>query len=140
MKLRCQLKSIKCPRYKHQGIFCPNDETVKQFLTELRQCATCTAYATPQRLDLQDDLLQIASLTLIEKGPAFNPVHPSGASFGTFIRPRICGALMDEKSRELTHSTRELPSLDGAWDPSDDPKAEVNQDVGRLWGDSRPSR
>lgn len=133
MKLRCQLKRIKCPRYKHQGIFRPNDEMVKPLLPDLRQCAACIAYAALQRLDLQDDLLQVASLTLIEKGPKFNPAHHSGAGFGTFIRPCICVALMHEKNRELTHSKRELPSFDGAWDSSKDPEAEVNQDVGRLW-------
>lgn len=133
MKLRCQLKGIKCPRYKHQGIFRPDDEMVKPLLPDLCQCARCIAYAAPQRPDLQGDLLQVASLTLIEKGPKFNPGHSSKAGFGTFIRPRICGALMHEKNREFTHSARELPSFDGAWDPSDDPDAEVNADVGRLW-------
>ena len=133
MKLRCQLRFTKCPLYKHQGIFCPNDEIIKYFLPELRQCAKCTAFAAPRRPDLQDDLLQIACLTLIEKGPAFNPEHQSGASFGTFIRPRICGALMDEKSRELTHSTRELPSLYSASDASEALDPELKQDVGRLW-------
>ena len=133
MKLRYQLKGIKCPRYKHQGIFRPNDEMVKPLLRDLRQCAACMAYAAPRRADLQDDLLQVASLTLIEKGPTFSPTHNSGASFGTFIRPRICGALMHEKDREITHSTREHPSFDGAWDSSEDPEAEVNADVGRLW-------
>ena len=120
MKLRCQLKSIKCPRYKHQGIFRPNDEMVKPLLPDLNQCAACTAYAAPKRPDLRDDLLQIASLTLIEKGPKFNPAHHSKARFATFIRPYICGALMHEKERELTHSKRERPSFDGGWDPSED--------------------
>lgn len=133
MKLRCQLKGIKCPRYKHQGIFRPTDEMVKPLLPDLRQCATCMGSAVPQRPDLQDDFLQVASLTLIKKGPAFNPAHRSGASFGTFIRPRICGALMDEKSRELTHSNRELSTFDGSWDLPEDMEAEVNQDIGRLW-------
>ena len=134
MKLRChQSKGTKCPCYKHQGIFRPTDEMVKPLLPDLRQCAVCTASAAPQRFDLRNDFLQIASLTLIEKGPAFNPTHQSGASFGTFIRPRICGALTDEKSRELTHSTREVPSFDGESDSSEDMAAEVNQDVGRLW-------
>ena len=133
MKLRCQLKGIKCPRYKHQGIFRPTDEMVKPLLRDVRQCATCIASAAPQRFDLQDDLFQIASLTLIEKGPMFNPTHQSGASFGTFIRPRICGALTDGKKRELTHSNRELPTFDGAWDLSKDPDADVNQDIERLW-------
>lgn len=133
MKLRCQLKGIKCPRYKHQGIFRPTDEMVKPLLPDLRQCATCIASAAPQRLNLRDDLFQVASLTLIEKGPMFSPTHRSGASFGTFIRPRICGALTDEKSRELTHSTREVPGLDGESDSSEDRDAQVNQAVGRLW-------
>lgn len=133
MKLRCQLKSIKCPRYKHQGIFRPTDEVVKSLLPDLRQCATCITHAAPQRPDLRDDLLQIASLTLVEKGPKFNPAHSSRAGFGTFIRPRICGALIHEKNRELTHSTRELPSCDGTSNPYEDSDAEVNQDVGRLW-------
>ena len=133
MALRCQLKSIKCPRYQHQGIFRSNDEMVKPLLPDLRQCATCMAHAAPQRPDLEDDLLQAASLTLIEKGPTFNPAHQSGASFGTFIRPRICGALMDLKHKELAHSNREVPHYNGEWDPSEAPEAEVNQDVGRLW-------
>ncbi len=134
MTLRChQSKSRKCPRYMHQGIFRPTDEMVKPLLPDVRQCAVCIATAGPQRRDLRDDLLQVASVTLIEKGPAFNPTHQSGASFGTFIRPRICGALSDEKSRELTHSTREVPSFDGASDPYEDLDAEANQDIGRLW-------
>ena len=135
MKLRCQLKvkGTKCPSYKHQGIFQPIDEMVKPLLSDLRQCATCMAYAAPQRPDLQDDLFQVASLTLIRKGPTFNPTHDSRASFGTFIRPRICGSLMDEKEREHIHSEREVPSFNEAWDPAEDPEAEANQDVGRLW-------
>ena len=132
MNLRCQLKHIKCPRYKHQGIFRPTDEVVKSLLPDLRQCAACITYAAPQRPDLQDDLLQVASLTLIEKGPKFNPAHHSGAGFGTFIRPHICGALIHEKSRELTHSTRERPSCDATSNPSEDSDAEANQDIGRL--------
>ena len=47
MKLRCQLKGIKCPRYKHQGGFHPDDETVKRLLPDLKWCADCMAYATP---------------------------------------------------------------------------------------------
>ena len=133
MTLRChQLKGTKCPRYKHQGIFRPTDEMVKPLLPDLRQCAACIVSAAPQRPDLRDDLFQIASLTLIEKGPAFNPTHQSGASFGTFIRPRICGALTDGKKRELTHSDRERPIFDGVWDSPEDPEDEVNQDGGRL--------
>lgn len=68
MTLRCQLKGIKCPSYKHQGVFQPDNKTVKSLLPDLRQCAVCIASAAPQRPDLRDDFLQVASLTLIEIG------------------------------------------------------------------------
>ena len=116
MTLRCQLTGIKCPAYKHQGIFLPDNETVKSFLPDLTYCAACIANAAPRRADLRDDLLQVASLTLIDKGPAFNPRHESGANFRSFIRVRICGALMDAKEREVRHNTREVPMPDEEWE------------------------
>lgn len=117
MALRCQLTGIKCPPYKHQGIFLPDNETVKSFLPDLTYCAMCIANAAPRRVDLRDDLLQVASLTLIDKGPAFNPEHKSGANFRSFIRVRICGALMDAKEREVRHNTREVSMPDEEWNP-----------------------
>lgn len=104
MALRCQLRGIKCPPYKHEGIFQPDNETVTSLLPDLTHCAACIANATPQRSDLHDDLLQVAALTLIDKGPKFDPEHASGASFRSFIRVRICGALMNEKNREQRHN------------------------------------
>ena len=130
MKLRCQLKGIKCPHYKHQGVFHPDDETVKRLLPDLNWCADCMAHATPQYLDIQDDLLQIASIVLIEKGPKFNSTHQSGASFGTFIRPQICGILRNAKEKELLHSRRELPHVNEGRNLSEDVDAEANRDVG----------
>ena len=129
MKLRCQLKGIKCPRYEHHGIFSPDDKTIKRLLPDVNWCANCIAGTSPQRPDIQEDLQQIGVIVLIEKGPQFNPIHRSGASFSTFIRPRICGTLMDAKNRELTHSNRELCSFDGVQDPSKDLDAEVKPDI-----------
>ena len=132
MKLRCQYSGIKCPRYKHQGIFRPNDETVKRLLPDLNWCANCMAYATPQCPNIRDDLLQIASVVLVEKGPRFNPTHQSGASFGAFIRPKICGILNNAKEKELSHNRRELPYIDEGLDLDRDVDAETNRDV-RWW-------
>lgn len=112
MKLRCQLKGVKCPRYKHSGIFQPDDETIKSLLLDVNWCAGCIARTPPQCLDIREDLQQTAAIVLITKGPQFNPTHPSGANFGTFIRPRICGALMNVKCRELTHKIRESSNSD----------------------------
>lgn len=109
MKLKCQLIGAKCPPYSHDGEFHPNDTTIKGLLPDLRRCANCIAYESPTLSAFRDDLLQIASITLIKKGPAYNPTHESGASFGTFIRPRICGSLMYAKQRELKHLSRESP-------------------------------
>ena len=132
MKLRCQLKGIKCPRYKHHGIFNPDNKTITRLLPDLNQCAGCMARASPKCSEMREDLQQIAAIVLIEKGPKFNPTHPSGASFGTFIRPQICGTLMNAKRSELIHKHRGLRSFNGVWDPDEDPRAEVKQDLGRL--------
>ena len=132
MKLRCQYPGIKCPRYKHHGVFHADDETVKRLLPDLNWCANCMAYATPQCPDIRDDLLQIASIVLVEKGPGFNSTHQSGASFGTFIRPQICGILRNAKEKELLHSRRELPHVDERWHLYGDVDAEADRDVGWL--------
>lgn len=129
MKLRCQDPGIKCPSYKHEGVFYSNDETVKQFLPDMNRCATCMAYATPQCPNIRDDLLQTASIVLIEKGPKFNPTHQSGASFGTFIRSQICGTLQNVKRKELRHHRRELPYLDAESDAYGDMSAETHRGI-----------
>ena len=130
MKLRCQYPGIKCPRYKHHGVFHPDDETVKRLLPDLNWCANCMAHATPQCPDIRDDLLQIASTVLVEKGPKFNSTHRSGASFGTFIRPQICGILRNAKEKELLHNRRELPHADEGSDSYEDVDVEPNRDIG----------
>ena len=132
MKLKCHSPGIKCPRYKHHGVFRPDDETVKRLLPDLNWCANCMAYATLQLSYIRDDLLQIASLVVIKKVPRFNPTHQSGASFGTFIRPQICGTLRNEKEKELLHNKRELPYIDQGLDLYEDVDAKTNRDVGGL--------
>lgn len=115
MTLKCQSMGVKCPSYKHHGIFRPDNETVKSFLPDLAYCAACIANTPPQRADLHDDLLQVAALTLIDKGPTFDPDHKSGANFRSFIRVRICGALMDVKKKEVKHRLQEIPTSNEEW-------------------------
>ena len=85
MKLRCQSKGTNCPPFKHNGIFRPHNANIKRLLPDLNRCADCMAYMAPKLPSFRDDLLQIASITLFEKGSAFDPAHESRASFGTFI-------------------------------------------------------
>lgn len=116
MKLRCQLKGANCPPFKHDGVFYPDNETIKHLLPDLNRCANCMAYLSPKLPYFRDDLLQIASITLLEKGAAFNPAHESQASFGTFIRPRICIRLTNAKGKELRHQGRERLDPLNVWD------------------------
>ena len=133
MKLRCQLKGIKCPRYKHHGVFQPDDETVKRLLPDLNWCANCMAYATPRCPDIRDDLLQIASIVLVEKGPLGSIRHIRVARVSVpSSAPQICGILKNAKEKELLHSRRELPHVDAGWNLHGDVDAEADQAVGWL--------
>ena len=106
MNLRCYNKDVRCPAYDHSGTFQPDNETITRFLPDLKRCANCMAYSLPKMPDYRDDLQQIATLTLFEKGVLYNPKHKSNASFGTFIRPRICGNLINAKNKEMAHNSR----------------------------------
>lgn len=106
MKLRCYLKGAKCPAYKHEGAFRPDNATITRLLPDLKRCANCMAYSPPKMPDFCDDLQQVAAVTLFEKGALYDPAHQSCASFGTFIRPKICASLINAKNKEITHSNR----------------------------------
>ena len=129
MKLRCQDKGTNCPPFKHNGVFRPHNENIKRLLPDLNRCADCMAYVAPTLPSFQDDLLQIASITLLEKGPAFDPAHESCASFGTFIRPRICVSLMNARRKELIHHGREGHEPIGVSDTHNAADTETDTDV-----------
>ena len=103
MTLKCQWKGARCPPYKHDGVFEATNETLIRFEPDLNKCAKCIAYAKPQLPSFQDDLLQIARITLCQKGPSFDPNHAQKTSFRTYMLPRICGALTNAKAKEIRH-------------------------------------
>ena len=109
MKLRCQTKGLRCPPYDHKGVFEATDETLTHFESDLNWCAKCTACATPALPSFQEDLLQIARITLWKKGPAFDPNHQEKASFRSYMLPWICGALTRAKKTECQQSLRFTP-------------------------------
>ncbi len=109
MKLRCQSKGKRCPPYAHEGVFEASSEMLTHFERDLTSCAKCIAYIRPALPSFQDDLLQIARITLWKKGPAFDPNHQQQASFRSYILPWICGALTREKKRELQQCYRFTP-------------------------------
>ena len=106
MILKCHLKGMNCPRYFHEGPFLADNQTFKQFEPDLQRCANCIAYEQPQLPDFRDDLIQIGAMTLMEKGQLYQADHDSGASFGSFIRPCICGDLRDARKKELKQRRR----------------------------------
>ena len=109
MKLRCRSEGMKCPPYAHEGVFEATDDTLTRFESDLNRCAKCTACARPALPSYQEDLLQIARITLWEKGPTFNPNHQRKASFRTYILPWVCGALTKAKRKEYQQSLRFTP-------------------------------
>lgn len=115
MKLRCQLPNAKCPPYQHAGAFVADGATLCRLRPDMKRCARCIAFQSPQDPDFRDDLEQFAAITLIEKGPTYDPFHKSRASFGTFIRPHVCLCLMNEKKREVVHGDR-MGSVSGLGD------------------------
>ena len=129
MKLRCQCKETNCPPFKHNGTFYPDNENIKRLLPDLNRCADCMAYVAPTLPYFRDDFLQIASITLLEKGPAFDPAHESRASFGTFIRPRICINLTNARRKEFIHQGRERLEPIGASDIHNTADTEADTDI-----------
>ena len=103
MKLKYQRKIKKCPLFTHEGVFEATDEMLIRFQHDLNRCAKCTAYENPALPSFQEDLLQIARVTLWTKGPLFDPNHETKASFRTYILPWICGALTKAKKNEVQH-------------------------------------
>ena len=141
------IERAKCPPFKHNGIFRPHNENIKRLLPDLNRCADCMAYMAPKLPSFRDDLLQIASLRLLEKGTTFDPTrttfdptHKSRASFGTFIRPRICVSLTNARRKELDHHGRERLQSIGASDTYNTADAETYTDMAFMPNAPIPNR
>ncbi len=59
----------------------------------------CDAGLQAQR----DDFRQLAYLTILEETPKYDPIHPSQASFITFIKSRVCHRLWSQRRQELRY-------------------------------------
>ena len=49
--------------------------------------------------------VQLAYLTIMEEEPKYDPDHPSGASFVTFIKSRVCYRLWSERRKEAKYTS-----------------------------------
>ena len=74
----------------------------------------CVCSGAPHLEEMREDLCQTAYLTILEETPNYDPKHPSGASFITFIKSRVCGRLWSErrKASKYTPYAYEEPVTD----------------------------
>ncbi len=89
--------SAKCPFYIE-----PNNPLSAE--TSIRHCVRCATCGHQRLQGMRDDFRQIAYLTILEDEPEYDPTHPSGASFITFMKSRVCGALWSERRKELKYT------------------------------------
>ena len=86
----------KCPFY-----ITPDDPL--SAMPSVQRCAQCVIANNPQLASHRDDLQQIALLTILETAPKYDASHPSGASFITYIKAKVCNSLWAYRATELKY-------------------------------------
>ena len=89
--------SAKCPFY-----ILPGDPLSAE--TSVNQCVRCVTCDHPRLEGMRDDFRQLAYLTILEEEPKYDPDHPSGASFITFMKSHVCGRLWSERRKEAKYT------------------------------------
>ena len=89
--------SAKCPFY-----ILPGDPLSAE--PSVNHCVRCVTSDHPRLEALRDDLRQLAYLTILEEAPKYDPAHPSGASFITFMKLLVCGRLWSERRKEAKYT------------------------------------
>ena len=89
--------SEKCPFY----VLPDNPLSAEASVNQCVQCATC---GNTRLKGMRDDFRQLAYLTIMEEEPNYDPDHPSGASFITFIKSRVCYRLWSERRKESKYT------------------------------------
>lgn len=87
----------------------------------ISKCVNCVTENIAQLKSLKEDFYQIAMLTVLEETPKYDPNHPSGASFTTFIKMRVCTRLWRERKEELGYTPFPLDEP-----PTDDDNCQLN--------------
>ena len=110
--------SAKCPFYIE-----PKNPLSAE--NSIQQCVRCATSGHCHLQGMRDDFRQIAYLTILEDAPKYDPQHHSGASFITFMKKRICGALWSERRNALKYTPFSM-------DPPAEPDARPNPLVAGL--------
>ena len=105
--------NAKCPFY-----VLPNNPLSAQI--SIHKCVRCVCSGAPHLEEMREDFCQTAYLTILEETPKYDPKHPSGASFITFIKSRVCGCLWSERrkaSKYIPFAYEEPVTADAAANP-----------------------
>ena len=89
-------------RSPHNRGKCPFHVTPQDPLSAKSSIDHCVNCVKENKADLEsitEDLRQIAFLTVMEETPKYNPDHPSGASYTTFIKAKVCTRLWSERQK-----------------------------------------
>lgn len=89
--------------------------------SSINRCIRCVVCGNRHLETLTKDFRQLAYLTILEEMPKYDPGHPSGASFITFIKSRVCSRLHSMRKEELRYlpfAHEEEPTEDDAQPPN----------------------
>lgn len=89
--------------------------------SSVRRCVDCATEYKTRLESFKEDFFQIAMLVVLEAMPKYDPNHPSGASFTTFIKLSVCKRLWAERKKELKclpFPIDEQPTDDDNWTPN----------------------
>lgn len=96
--------------------------------SSINHCTDCVISSKTQLLSFKEDLRQLAFLTILEETPNYDPDHPSGASYITFIKACVCTRFYSERYKIL----RQLPFTHQEVSDDDDACRESNPLVDNL--------
>ena len=88
--------SGKCPFYIVQGDPISAERSISR-------CVNCATEYNKRLQTLKKDFRQIALLTILKETPKYDPDHPSGASYTTFIKKQVCVQLWQARKKELKY-------------------------------------
>lgn len=97
------MSEIKNPQNRGNCPFYVTPENPLTAKSSIDHCVNCVKSGKSELGSLIEDLRQIAYMTIIEETPKYDPDHPSGASYITFIKARVCTRLWSERQKMMRH-------------------------------------
>ena len=99
------MSELRGPHNRGKCPFYVTPENPLSAKSSVDHCVRCVKSGKTQLESFIEDLQQIALLTIIEETPKYDPDHPSGASYTTFIKACVCTRLWSERLKVL----RQIP-------------------------------